>query len=65
VQPVQAPGLDANSMVIDPGGALWIGMRQLVLRLSPERGRFTETWLVREGCRRAAQVDLECVCGRG
>ena len=65
VQPVQTPGLYPDSMAIDPGGALWIGMRQLVLRLSPGRRRFAETWLVREDCRRAELVDLECVCRGG
>lgn len=65
VQPVETPGLYPDSMAIDPGGALWIGMRQLVLRLAPEHGRFAETWLVREDCRRADLVDLDCVCRGG
>jgi hypothetical protein len=62
VQPVSTYGLYPDSMAIDPGGALWIGMRQLVLRLAPARDRFTETWLVRQDCRRAEQVDLDCFC---
>lgn len=37
-------------------------MGQLVLRLVPERGRFSETWLVREGCQRAEMVESDCVC---
>lgn len=65
VQPVTTPGLYPDSMAIDARGALWIGMRQLVLRLSPARGRFTETWLVRQDCRRAEQVELDCVCRGG
>jgi hypothetical protein len=65
VQPVKTPGLYPDSMAIDPGGALWIGMRQLVLRLSPERDRFVGTWLVREDCRHAEQIDLDCVCRGG
>ena len=50
-----------SSMAIDASGALWIGMRQLVLRLTPTRARFSETWLVREDCRRAEQIDLDCI----
>ncbi len=65
VQPVKTSGLYPDSMAIDASGALWIGMRQLVLRLSPQRDRFAETWLVREDCRHAEQVDLECVCRGG
>ena len=65
VQPVETYGLYPDSMAIDPGGALWIGMRQLVLRLLPARDRFTETWLVREDCQRAEQVNLDCFCRGG
>jgi hypothetical protein len=62
IQPVRTAGLYPDSMAVDASGALWIGMRQLVLRLSPERDRFSETWLVRQDCRRAEQVDLDCIC---
>jgi len=40
-------------------------MPQLVLRLSPERDHFAEIWLVRGDCRRAEQVDLDCLCRGG
>jgi len=65
VQPVRTSGLYPDSMAIDATGALWIGMRQFVLRLSPAGGRYTETWLAREDCRHAEQVNLDCVCRGG
>jgi hypothetical protein len=65
IQPVKTPGLYPDSMGIDASGALWVGMRQLVLRLTPERGRFSETWFARKECRRVEQADLECLCHSG
>jgi len=65
VQPVSTAGLYPDSMAIDASGTLWVGMRQLVLRLAPDRERFSETWLVREDCRRAELVELDCVCRGG
>lgn len=52
-------------MAIDPAGALWIGVRSLVLRLSPGRDRFTETWIVRKDCRRDELIDAGGVCRGG
>jgi hypothetical protein len=65
VQPVRTSGLHPDSMEIDPSGALWVGMRQFVLRLTPEGGRFSETWLVRKDCRHAEPLDFDCVCRGG
>jgi len=62
VQKIETDGLYANSMAIDGAGALWIGMRQFVLRLTPSGTRFTETWFVRESCQHMQIVDMDCVC---
>lgn len=62
VQPLRTEALYAGSMAIDTSGVLWIGMRQFVVRLTPDGDRFRETWLVRENCQRMQTVDLTCVC---
>lgn len=62
VQKVRTEHLYSDSMAIDPDGALWIGMRQFVLRLAPGRDTFTETWFTRASCQRMEAVDLNCIC---
>ncbi|MBA3538425.1 MAG: hypothetical protein H0T79_02250 [Deltaproteobacteria bacterium] len=65
VHPLPKLGTQANSMVIDDSGRLWIGMRQLVLRLTRMGERFEAEWLVHASCRHAARRDLDCVCVGG
>jgi hypothetical protein len=62
IQPMRTALLYPDSMAIAPGGELWIGMRQFVIRMTPRGTRFDETWLVRESCVRAITHDLSCVC---
>lgn len=62
IQPVRTSRLYPDSMAVDADGTLWIGMRQFVVRMTPNGERFTETWLVRESCVRATVRDLACVC---
>lgn len=62
VQPVRTGGLYPDSMAIDATGALWVGMRQFVLRLTPHQDRYTETWFVPEACQQMEIADLECHC---
>ncbi|MBI2394762.1 MAG: hypothetical protein HYV09_34655 [Deltaproteobacteria bacterium] len=62
LQPLPGSRPRAQSMAADANGALWVGMRHFVLRLTPDGDRFTESWLVPKGCRRAELIDGECVC---
>jgi hypothetical protein len=62
IQPIDTASLYPDSMAFDDDGVLWIGMRQLVLRLTPNGPAFTQTWLVRESCARATVKDLSCIC---
>lgn len=64
VQPLRGVMLYPNSMVADANGRLFIGMRQLVLRLTPKDSVFTEQWFAPRGCAEAAQRDHDCVCLR-
>lgn len=51
-----------DTMAVDPQGRIFLGMRQLVLRLVPNGTGFDEEWLAPPNCREATRVDLECVC---
>ena len=62
IQPIRSARLYPDSMAIEPDGTLWIGMRQFVVRLTPDGNRFAETWLVRAACVCATVKDLSCVC---
>lgn len=57
-------GLDPDSIALDAAGRLFMGMRHLVVRLTPaRRGRLHEDWLVPPWC---SNVDLEtCACEPG
>jgi len=51
-----------NSMVVDSGGALWVGMRHFVVRLVPNGERFTREWFVPRNCLQATQAGRGCAC---
>jgi hypothetical protein len=62
LQPLPTAILYPNSMTVDPGGALWVGMRHFVLRLAPTRTGFSPEWLVPKGCTRVKLQGYECEC---
>lgn len=62
LEPLPAWMLSPNSMVVDSGGAIWVGMRHFVLRLVPEGKRFTREWFVPRNCLKATQAGGDCVC---
>jgi sugar lactone lactonase YvrE len=62
VQKIESDALYADSMAFDSSGALWIGMRMFLLRLTPDGSHFTQTWFVPENCQHMQAVDLRCVC---
>lgn len=62
VQPTRTAQLYPNSMFREPGGALWVGMRLLVLRLTPEGTHFVEQWFAPKGCENARSASSECKC---
>ena len=57
-------GLEPDSIALDAAGRIFMGMRHLVVRLTPaRRGRLHEDWLVPPWC---TNVDLEtCACEPG
>lgn len=59
--PVPTGQLYPNSLVVDAGGALWIGMRHFVLRLVPGEEKVTREWFVPSNCLQAAQGS-DCGC---
>jgi len=64
IQPVRIGGLYPDSMTRDDAGGLWVGMRHLILHLTPHGNRYDETWLVPERCKHA-RIDtknFDCVC---
>lgn len=60
--PVPTEQLYPNSIVVDAGGALWIGMRHFVLRLVPGGEKHTREWFVPRNCLQAAQGRSDCSC---
>lgn len=62
VQPVNTGALYPDSMTIDAGGSLWLGMRRFVLRLMPDGDKYTETWFVKQDCQRMIKKDMDCIC---
>jgi hypothetical protein len=51
-----------NSMVVGTDGAIFIGMRMFVLRLSPTPTGYNEDWLLPNSCRKFELRQLNCVC---
>jgi len=51
-----------NSMVVGTDGAIFIGMRMFVLRLSATPTGFNEDWLLPNTCRKFEVRQLDCVC---
>ncbi len=51
-----------NSMVVGTDGAIFIGMRMFVLRLSAIPTGYNEDWLLPNSCRKFELRQLDCVC---
>jgi hypothetical protein len=51
-----------NSMVVANDGAIFIGMRMFVLRLSATPTGYNEDWLLPNSCRKFEIRQLDCVC---
>ncbi|HEX8435976.1 hypothetical protein [Archangium sp.] len=62
LEPLPTWMLYPNSLVVDASGALWVGMRHFVLRLTPEGEKFTREWFLPKDCLQAGQGGHDCVC---
>jgi hypothetical protein len=51
-----------NSMVIATDGAIFIGMRMFVLRLTATSTGYNQDWLLPNSCRKFEIRELDCVC---
>jgi hypothetical protein len=51
-----------NSMTADADGALWLGMRYFVLRLTPGPTGFSREWFVPKDCPRVELRKYDCEC---
>jgi hypothetical protein len=51
-----------NSVAVMPGGAIYIGMRLFVVRVTPHAEEYLEQWLVPDSCTHFEIQGLDCVC---
>lgn len=54
--------LYSNSVVLLESGAIYVGMRHFITRLTPIKGSYKEEWFVPQSCQRFDLKDLDCVC---
>ncbi len=59
---VNYSSLYPNSMVLDPSGDIFIGMRHFVTHLKKTRIGYEEEWLVPAGCETIVQKKYKCEC---
>ena len=62
IVPTRSSMLYPDTMVANPQGRLFLGMRELVLRLVPKGDAFDEEWLAPPNCRTTEQLDMKCIC---
>lgn len=55
-------GLFPSSIVLMPGGTIYIGMFQFIVRVRPVGPDYAEEWFVHSSCQRFEVKDQECVC---
>jgi hypothetical protein len=51
-----------SSIVKMPSGALYIGLRHFIVRLSPAEAGYAEDWFVPRNCLRFVATEADCVC---
>jgi hypothetical protein len=58
-------GLYPTSVAVLRSGAIYVGMRHFVIRLTPKGSSYAEDWLVPSHCRRFVDLGFQfgCVCG--
>lgn len=55
-------GLYPNSLALAEDGAMYVGMRHFITRLTPGASGYTQEWFVPESCRRFELRGIDCVC---
>ena len=53
-----------NSIVSSPDGTIYAAMRLFVVRLVPHSGKYTEQWLVPDGCEKLHRDGFDCACAK-
>jgi hypothetical protein len=56
-------GLYPTSIAVLRSGAIYVGMRHFVTRLTPKGSSYEEDWLVPSDCLRFVHLDFRCACG--
>lgn len=62
LEPLPISQLYPNSLALDASGALWVGMRHFVLRVSPRGEKPSRQWFAPSKCRRSVMEEYDCVC---
>jgi hypothetical protein len=62
LEPLPTWMLYPNSIAVEAGGGLWLGMRHFVLHLVPRGEKFTREWFVPSPCLQSPRGGSGCVC---